>query len=268
MTPTPPVVLELPAMLHGSTSAVRRAVAATGQEWAREYLETRKFTQPQRMRQVPPGEVLEMLSGSMLDVIPRPRWRFHMFISVFMHLNEGIPEEEYRRARESFELFCLNTPWGALYHAVTPPLPRSTEFMSRRFAALLRFWDVLQGPRYVFTLPDVQHTLEELIDSIYCDTLNAWCPAGPDSVREHLNLTAERMARATQEECVEAVLKVIPSVMRVNADFQNRALLNDPVFQRERLAALLPKDFEDVSSADGYAVNRMLYAWDRALGRR
>ncbi|MFY0582424.1 hypothetical protein ACN28S_56400 [Cystobacter fuscus] len=57
--------------------------------------------------------------------------------------------------------------------------------MAERFAALLRFWDVLQGPRYAYRVPDTHHTLDELIAYIYRETLEAWCPGGPASVREH-----------------------------------------------------------------------------------
>jgi len=264
---TQPLVLEFPAMLHGLTGAVRRAVETAGQEWAREYLETGGFTPPRRMLQVPPGETLEMLSGAEFDAMPRQRWRFHLFVKVFMGLNEGVPQEKYRCARDAFESFCLGTPWGALYHAVTPRSPRSAERMAQRFAALLRFWDVLQGPRYAYRVPDTHHTLDELTEYIYRDTLEAWCPGGPASVREHLALTVERMAHATREDCMDAVLRVIPFVVRANDGLKHREVLNDPVFLRERLAGLPPEDFEALSSAYRYAVNGPLCAWDRELGR-
>jgi hypothetical protein len=260
-------VLEFPAMLHGLTGAVLRKVRATGQGWAREYLKTGAFTQPRQMLQVPPGELLEMISGAEFDSSPRPRWRIHMFIGVFMYLNEGVPEEEYPRVREAFESFCLSTPWGALYHAVDPPPLRSAERMARRLAALLRFWDVFQGPRYSYK-PYTHHTFEELMDYLYRKTLEAWCPGGPASVREHLALTVERMARATREDCMEALLRVIPFLLEANAPhLKHREVLSDPGFQRERLTALHPEDFEDISSAYFYAVNGPLWAWDRELGR-
>jgi hypothetical protein len=44
-----------------------------------------------------------------------------MFLSVFASLDEGIQEQERERTRKAFESFCLSTPWGALYHAVSPP---------------------------------------------------------------------------------------------------------------------------------------------------
>ena len=124
--------------------------------------------------------------------------------------------------RDAFESFCLSTPWGALYHAVSPPPQRSAERMARRLAALLRFWEVLQGPRYAYRVPDTHHTIDGLMDSIYRETLEAWCPGGPASVREHMALTVERMSRATREECMEAVLRVIPVLVEVDTDFKHR----------------------------------------------
>ncbi|EPX64027.1 hypothetical protein D187_005160 [Cystobacter fuscus DSM 2262] len=265
-TPQSPV-LEFPVMLHGRTGAILRKVSAKGQEWAREYVMTGAFSQPRRMRQVPPGEVVIVHSGGDFDIIPHPRWRVHLFSDVFMHLDEGVPDAESERAREAFESFCLSTPWGALYHAVSPSPPRSAQRMARQLAALLRFWDVLQGPRYAFWF-DRKYTLEELVEDIYGMTLEAWCPGGAASVREHLTLTVERMARATREECMEAVLRVLPVLMRANADLKHREVLSDPDFLRERLDALRPEEFESLSSAYRFSVNGALYAWDRALAQQ
>jgi hypothetical protein len=266
-TPQSPV-LEFPVMLHGSIGSIRREVRAKSEGWAREYLKTGGFSLPRRMLQVPPGEPLVMHSGAEFGFMGRSSWRIHMFIDVFTHLDEGVPKEERQRMETAFESFCLSTPWGALYHAVSPPPLRSAQRMAERFAALLRFWDVLQGPRYAYREPDTHHTLDELIAYIYGMTLEAWCPGGPVSVREHLALTVERMARATREECTQAVLRVIPNVVRMNTDLQHREELSVPDFLRERLDGLRADDWEDISSAYRFTVNGQLYAWDRALGRQ
>ena len=126
--------------------------------------------------------------------------------------------------------------------------------------------DVLQGPRHAFW-PGRKYTLEELLEDGYRKTLEAWCPGGPASVREHMALTVERMSRATREDCMEAVLRVIPVLVEVDTEFKHREELSDPGFLRERLAALPPKDFEDFSSAYTYTVTMQLADWDRALGR-
>ncbi|HEX8434174.1 hypothetical protein [Archangium sp.] len=259
-------VLEFPAMLHGSNATILREVRAEGQWWAREYLKTGVFPQPRRMRQVPPGEALVVHAAANFDWGP-PRWRVHLFIEVFTVLNEGVPKEERQRMRGAFEAFCLSTPWGALYQAVSPSPPWSAERMANRLAAVLRFWEVLQGPRYAFWWVDQKYTLEELLDDIYRKTLEAWCPKGPASVREHLTLMVERMARATREECLEAVLRVMPAVVEMDTDLKHREVLGDPAFLRERLQALPPEKFESFSSAYKYAVSGPLWDWSRELGR-
>ncbi|MCY1078261.1 hypothetical protein [Archangium lansingense] len=266
MTPEQSSVLEFPAWLYGTIAAIRRKARAEGRWWAREYLKTGAFPQPRQMRQVPPGEVLLMHSGADFDT-GDPRWRMHMFGAVFMDLNEGVPKEERQRMREAFESFCLGTPWGALEYTVSPSPPRSAERVANRLASVLRFWEVLQGPRYAFWSFEQKYTLDELMEDIYGKTLEAWCPGGPASVREHLALTVERMARATREDCLEAVLRVMPVVVEMDADLKHREALSDTDFLRERLRALPPKDFEDVSSADKYAVSGQLWAWNRELGR-
>lgn len=264
MSVPPSARLELPAMLHGHPGDIRRALRSQGKAWAREYLKKGVFTPPRSMLQVPPDELLEMRSGLLFDDIPR--WRIHMFSNVFMSLNEHAPREQCARMEEAFESFCLTTPWGALYHAVTPPPLRSAERMARRLAALLRCWDVLQGPRYVFW-PLRQDTLEELMERLYRKTLEAWCPHGSASVREHLALVVERMTRATREDCMQAVLRLMPVLVAEDTQFKHREALGDPGFLRERLSTLAAKDFEDVSSAHPSAVTTQLADWDRGLGQ-
>ena len=139
--------------------------------------------------------------------------------------------------------------------------------MANRLASLLRFWEVLQRPRYAFWSFDDDYTLEELMEDLWRKTLEAWCPGGPASVREHLTLTVERMARATREECLEAMLRVIPLLVEGDNDLKHPEVLSDPDFLRERLHALPPQDFESLSSAEKCTVAVQLAAWDRQLGR-
>jgi hypothetical protein len=266
MTLSQPSMLEFPAMLHGSLGDIRREINARGRAWAREYLKTGGFTPPRRLLQVPPGEVLIMHSGADSNLVPLPRWRPYMLHSVFTSLSEGVPSQERPRMEEVFESFCLETPWGALVHAASPLPPRSAERMARRLGALLRFWPVLQGPRYALWF-ERPYTLEELFKDLYGPTLEAWCPEASTSVHAHLVLLAERLARATREDCMRAVLRVVPALVRANADLQHREELCDMDFLRERLAALSPEDWEDASGACRYALNGLLYVWDRQLGR-
>jgi hypothetical protein len=265
MTSEQSPVLEFPAMLHGTIATVIRKVRAEGQWWAREYLKTGTFPPPRRMRQVLPGEVLVVHSGADYDLSPT-RWWVHMLGEVFMYLDEGVPEEERPRMEQAFESFCLSTPWGAIEQVASPKPPWSAQRMANRLAAVLCFWEVLQGPRYAYGLPN-SLTLEGLMEYIYRKTLEAWCPRGPASVREHLSLAVERMARASREECLEAVVRVMPTVVEMNKNLKHHDVLKDPAFLYERLSALPPEKFESLSSADRYAVNDQLHDWDRELAR-
>jgi hypothetical protein len=267
MTTEQSQVLELPAWLHGSIATISRKVEAEGTWWAREYLETGAFPLPRQMRQVQPGEVLVMHAGAEFGA-PRASWRMHMFRDVSTELYLCVPEEARQRTDEAFESFCLSTPWGALDYAVSSPPPWSAERIANRLASLLRFWEVLQGSRYAFWGFNDNYTLEQLVNDIWRMTLEAWCPVGAASVREHLALTVERMARATREECLEAVLRVMPVVVEVDLDLRHNAVLRDPGFLRERLSALPPEKFEELSSADKYVVCGQLFDWHRELGRR
>ncbi|MBM7116794.1 hypothetical protein [Archangium primigenium] len=259
--------LEFPAMLHGLTEDVIREVDEQSQRWAREYLESGTFTRPRRMRRVAPGELLEVTAGTLFDITPHARWRIYLFSDIFWGLLQGVPREQ-DKCREDFEFFCLSTPWGALEQVVLPSPPRSVRSMTRRFTALLHFWDVLDIPRYAYReFGAYRHTLDELMARLYRETMEAWCPGGPASVREHLTLTVERMARATHEDCVQAILRLAPVVTKRDNDIKHPEALDDPDFLRERLAALSPTDWEDVSGAHVYAVNGLLYDWDRALER-
>ncbi|HYO55290.1 MAG TPA: hypothetical protein VEU50_21110, partial [Archangium sp.] len=69
------------------------------------------------------------------------------------------------------------------------------------------------------------------------------------------------------EECLEAVLRVIPLLVEGDNDLKHPEVLSDPDFLRERLRALAPEKFEEVSSAEKYTVAVQLAAWDRELER-
>lgn len=259
--------LELPAMFHGLTGAILRAVRAKGRAWGREYFETGVFTPTRRMLRVPLGESLFVDSGADSNLVPVPRWRIHLFSDVFTGLSASVPKDKHPALEEAFESFCLGTPWGALYYVVSPPPPWSAERSARRFAALLRFWHVLQGPRYALWF-ERQSTLDELVRDLHGVTLDAWVPERTASGREHLALAVERMARATREECLEAVLRVMPVLIQTDKGFKHREALLEPGFLREHLVALSPENFAKLSGANRHTVTMQLADWDRALGRR
>lgn len=267
MTSVSPPVLEFPAFLHGSLATTRRRVRAESHRWTREFLQTGGFTLPERMRPVLPGEVVVTHMGAEF-LAPDSSWRLQVFIEVFPELGRGLPAPERQRIREAFEAFCLNSPWGALHYCVAPPPKRSAENMARRLTALMRFWEVLESPRYAFWFYNRPYKLEDLVHDIYGRTLEAWCPDGPPSVREHLSLTVELMARATRQDCEQALLRLAPVLIQMDPDFKHLKVLSDLDFLRERFASLSPRDFDSVSSAYMYTVTSQLADWDRELDRR
>jgi hypothetical protein len=72
------------------------------------------------------------------------------------------------------------------------------------------------------------------------------------------------MARA---KCLNAVLRVMPSVVEMDTDLKHCEVLRDPGFLRERLSSLPPKKLEELSSAYIYALSIQLWDWYRELKR-
>ncbi len=96
--------------------------------------------------------------------------------------------------------------------------------------------------------------------------MEAWCPEGESSVRARLERAAERMARATREDCLEAILRQMPRALAAERDLKHREVLADPSFQREHLATLDSRSFERVSGACTSDLLALLFEWDDELG--
>jgi hypothetical protein len=96
--------------------------------------------------------------------------------------------------------------------------------------------------------------------------MEAWCPGNEASVRARLETAATRMAQATKEDCIEAILREIPRALAHAHRLKHRAVLADPAFLRQRLATLGPEPFEHVSGACTADLIAQLYDWDHQLG--
>jgi hypothetical protein len=262
-----PSPLYFPAFLHGTSSESQRKARSEGRRYASQYEKDGTFPLPSHLREVQPGEVV--LTHTLSDFLTKeqPAWRLHLFFDVLSGLGEDVEGPEWYRLNEAYEAFCLETAWGSLFHAVEPSAPRSAERMAARLGAVLRHWDSLQVPRYLHKKPGGVYTLGELLEEIHGKTLEAWSPGAARPVRGHLEAVVERMARATREECIEAVLRLIPHVLTQPSRLKHREVLGDPALQRERLTTLPPERFERFSSADAFAVYEQLASWDRELGR-
>jgi hypothetical protein len=215
------------------------------------------------MVEVPVGEVV--VAHEVLDFQhERPAWRLYMVSHVMGFLAPA--DQRPFPVRHDYEAFFRETAWGALFFATAHMGAVSAERTAARLQAVLRFWEPLQCARYLFKKPGAAHTLEELMVAS-CDwAMDAWCPVGDSSVRARLEVAAERMARATREDCIEAILREMPRALAHAGKLKHRQVLADPAFQRERLATLDSRTFERVSGAYTGELISLFVGWDRELG--
>ncbi|PTL79499.1 hypothetical protein [Vitiosangium sp. GDMCC 1.1324] len=255
--------LQLPSFLYGTFRSVQQKTKKEGLRCGEQYREEGAFPTPRQMVEVPPGEVV--VAHEVVDFQrERPAWRLYMVSHVMVALSE--PPQSSFPVRDDYEECFRETAWGALFFATTQMCPVSAERTAQRLQALLRFWAPLQSARYLFTTPSAALTLEELMVDACNWAMEAWCPLGAASVRARLETAAERMARATREDCIEVILRQMPRALSSARGLKYRDVIADPVFQRQRLAALDPQAFERVSGACTSDLLEKLYDWDYELG--
>jgi len=265
MDAPPSSILHLPSFLYGTYAEVHRQVRAEGFRCGEQYRRDGSFSFPPQLLEVPPGELIATHEVADFDR-ERPAWRLHM-ISVLMDgLYEALGRQAPLPVRDAYEAFFRETAWGALYFAISPSAPKSAQRTAHRLLGVLAFWAPLQSARYRFKNLQSVLSLEELM-SAACDwAMDAWCPVGDCSVRERLKLAAERMARATREDCIEAVLRQLPRVLPHARGLKHPEPLADPQAQRRHLLDMDAKSFARVSGACTSALLECLYDWDYDLG--
>ena len=265
MDPGPPSVLQMPSFLHGTYVAASRKARREGKRLGEQYRKGGGFPAPRELGGVNPGEVV--LTHAVADFQREsPAWRLYMVSSVMEGVCEALDWRNAFQVSDAYEAFYRETVWGALYSAVAQEAPRSAERTALRLKAVLRFWEPLQSACYLFKTLGTVLTLEELLRAS-CDwALDSWCPVGESSVRVRLERTAERMARATREDCLEAIFRELPRALTHASDLKHRDRLADAAFLRQRIATLDPASFERVSGACTSDLLEKLYQWDRQLG--
>ncbi|WP_257452804.1 hypothetical protein [Archangium lipolyticum] len=265
MTLRQPASLHLPSFLQGTFRSVQQKTKREGLRCGEQYREDGTFPAPRQMLEVPAGEVV--VAHEVVDLQrERPAWRLYMVSHVMGAL---APDGQSAfPVRDDYEALFRDTVWGALFFATTHMGPVSAERTARRLQSVLRFWEPLQSARYLFKPLRGAQTLEEVMVAS-CDwAMDAWYPEGGASVRARLEVAAERMARATREDCIDAILREMPRALAHAGKLKHRQMLADPSFQRERLATLDSWSFERVSGAcTGYLI-WLLTGWDRELGRQ
>ena len=191
-----------------------------------------------------------------------------MLAQVVDSLCEELEWQNSFQVGDLFEETYRETAWGALYFAISQTAPRSASRMALRLRALLRFWEPLQSARYVFSAPGEALDLEELMMTARQWVMDAWAPVGEGSVHARLELASERMAHATKEESLEAILRQLPHALASAQGLKHRDMLADPAFWRARLETLPPRAFERISGACTSDLLSQLYAWDQQLEKQ
>ncbi len=259
--------LQMPSFLRGSFTEVQKKARSEGLACAVQYRKGGTVPVPRELWEVPSGEPI--LAHEVVDLQhERPAWRLYMLSQVIESLCEELEWQNLFQVGDLFEEAYQETAWGALYFAISQTAPRSAARMARRLRALLRFWEPLQSARYVFSAPGVALDLEELMMTARQWVMDAWAPVGEGSVHVQLALAAERMARATKEESLDAILRQLPRALASAQGLKHRDVLADPATLRARLEALPPRAFERVSGACTSDLLSQLYAWDQQLEKQ
>jgi hypothetical protein len=265
METTQTTTLQLPSFLHGSYSVIKRKARSEGQRCAEQHQTSGSYTLPTELRSVTPTDVV--FTHEVADFQDEnPAWRLYAYWESIMSLCETL-EKSYRHINTAHEAFFSDTPWGALFFAISGAAPDSAERSARRLGAVLRSWDSLQHSRYLHKKLGAFLTLEELLTAACGWAMEAWCPSLEDSVRSRLEVAAERMARATREDCTEALLRRLPHIL-VFADrkkLHHPEIVTSPAAWREHLSTLDDAAFERLSGVQPGEVLRRMYQWDNQL---
>jgi hypothetical protein len=257
----------MPSFLYGSLLAVERKTLEEGRRYVEQYQRTGSFSAPLEMVVVPPGEVV--VAHEVVDFNhERPAWRLYMLFKVMSGLCEALGWKNTSLVRDAYEAAARETSWGALYFVISREAPKSAERTALRLRALLRFWEPLQSVRYLFNSPHTSISLEELMIAAVDWAMDAWCPVGDTAIRARLEMAAGRMAHATKEECIEAILREMPRALAYASGLKHKEVLSDADFLRKRFLALTPSAFERVSGACTAELLSRLYLWDRQLEKQ
>ncbi len=257
--------LHLPSFLYGSFKAAQRKAHREGRRCGEQYQKDGTFPPALELVAVPPGEVV--VAHDVVDFDrARPAWRLYMLTDVRDGLCEALDWKNTFQVNDAYEAAARETPWGALYFVFARIAPKSAAKTALRLQAMLRFWEPLQSVRYLFTTPNMPISLEQLLVAAIDWAMDAWCPGEQAPIRVRLEAAAERMARATREDCIQAILREMPRAFELAHRLKHRAVLAEPAFLHQRLATLEPESFERVSGACTGELIAQLHHWDYQLG--
>jgi hypothetical protein len=261
-----PTSLRLPSFLHGPRAVVSRKVRAEGRRCAKFYQAHGSFPHPRELLLVDPDDVV--FTRNSIDFEPaRPAWRPYLLTELVVSLCEALDKKDHLQISEGHETFFRKTVWGALYFITAELAPESAERTALRIQAVLDSWDSLQHGRYLFKRLNAFLGLEELLLEACGWALDAWCPDGGGSVRERLEVASARMARATREDCVNAILGQLPRLFTLveRQELSHPEVVTQLSSWREYLVTLDATKFERISGGCPAWVLERLYLWDREL---
>jgi hypothetical protein len=265
MQPHAPLVFQIPSFLHGTYDSVHRKALKEGRRCAGHYRTHGSFLPPGELMEVPPGEVV--VTDAAVDLErERPAWRLYMVSRMKEELHKTLEGKEPFQVNDAYEESARATAWGALYFAISSGAPMDAGRVALRLEAVLRFWDLLQSARYLFSAPGAPLSLDELMMATREWAMRAWSPEEGGAVRTRLRVAAERMAHATREDCIEAILRQLPLALPFARGLKHREVLARPDFWRERLSTLDSESFARVSAAWPANLLQRAYLWDRQLG--
>jgi hypothetical protein len=265
MSPPQSTTLQLPSFLHGTYASIKNKTKAEGRRCAKQYQLSGSFPQPRELRTVAPGDVV--LTHNVVDFQDEyPAWRLYMASEVMMSLYD-MDEKNHRHLGNMYETSFRETAWGALYFALSGRAPESAERTALRLKAVLRFWDSLQHERYLYKKLNTFLALEELLTAACGWAMDAWCPGEGNPVRSRFEVASERMAQATREDCIEAILRQLPHILPLadRKQLNHPEVVTDLTAWREHLTTLDASAFERISGVRPGYVLEGLYVWDREL---
>ncbi|WNG30312.1 hypothetical protein F0U62_44610 [Cystobacter fuscus] len=255
--------LQLPAFLHGPLTAIENAAKVEGRRCAKHYQVDGTFPPRMDMREVAPNELV--FTHNVADLHDEhPDWRLYMASEVIMSPSATMSD---RHLIDIYEAAFRQTAWGALHLALSGNAPESAARTAQRLQAVLGFWDALQHGRYIHQRLNTFLTLEELLASACGWAMDAWCPEETGSTHSRIAVASERMARATKEDCVEAILRQLPHIFSFadGKKLSHPEVVTNLTAWREHLIALDNTAFERISGVRPAEVLRSLYQWDRQL---
>ena len=261
-----PTSLQLPSFLHGPRAVVSRKVRAEGRRCAKFYQAHGSFPHPRELLPIVPGDIV--FTRNSVDFEPeRPAWRPYLLTELVMSLCEALDKKNHVQLSDSYETVFRQTAWGALYFITAELAPESAERTALRIQAVLGSWESLQHGRYRFKKLNTFLGLEELMLEACGWALDAWSPKGAGSVRERLEVASTRMARATREDCVNAILGQLPRLFPLvdRQQLSHPEVVTQLSSWREYLATLDVTKFERISGGCPAWVLERLYLWDREI---